>query len=62
MESRQEGGEEAGGDEVAGVEAGGVEAGGGDEDLEEVEGRALVWEGESVGGERCLPLLKDFHK
>ena len=39
MESRQEGGEEAGGDEVAGVEAGG-----GDEDLEEVEGRALVWD------------------
>ena len=57
MESRQEGGEEAGGDEVAGVEAGG-----GDEDLEEVEGRALVWEGESVGEERCLPILKDFHK
>ena len=57
MESRQEGGEEAGGDEVAGVEAGG-----GDEDLEEGEGRALVGEGESVGGERCLPILKDFHK
>ena len=47
VESRQEGGEEAGG---------------GDEDLEEVEGGALVWEGESVGGERCLPILKDFHK
>ena len=36
---------------------GGEEVGGGDEDLEEVEGRALVWEGESVGG-----ILKDFHK